>query len=151
MTSRGNTSLPEPDSLLEILDDWALALAAGALGREGVVVEEPTGINDTADTEAGAADHASHGVDIHHDADSTGTTTGKVELCAEKELLKIGKFTNNLPDDVATHEGQVSGLGCGLRRGRSTGCVSGPSIARAVRDKDVISVGEVRIFCRIGG
>lgn len=151
VTSSWNTSLPEPDSLLEVLDDRALALAAGALGGEWVVVEEPAGINDTADTKAGAADHARHGVDVHHYANSAGAAAGQVELCSEEELLKIGKFTNHLSDNVSAHESQVSGLcGC-LRRCRSSGCVSGPSVARAVRDKDVISVGEVGIFRRIGG
>ena len=147
MAGRRYSCLPQSDALLEVLDDGALALAGRTLdGRERVVVEEPSGIDDSADAKSGSTNHAGHRIDVHHDADTSGAASRQVEFSSEKQLLKVGQLADDFAYDVAAHEGEVAGIGGGFGRGRTAAGVSRPRVAGAVGHEDVIGVGEMGIF-----
>jgi len=151
LASCRNFGLPKPDALLKVLHDGAFALAGRALdGRERVVVKKPARVDDAADSKAGAPDHTGHEVDVEHDPDAAGAAPSEVELPPEEKLLKVGELSDDLADDVAAVESEVARVGGGLGGGRASDGVAGPRVTGAVGDKDVVGVGEVRIFRRIG-
>ena len=144
--------LPEPDTLLKVLYDRAFPFPGRALdGGEWVVVEEPAGVDDPADSKSGSTDHPRDEVDVEHDADAAGAASGQVEFSAEEQLLEVGELPDDLAHDVAAVESEVARVGGSLGGGWSTGGVTGPGVAGAVRHEDVVGVGEVRVLRRIGG
>ena len=110
-----NFGLPKSDTLLEILHHRAFPFPGRALdGGERVVVEEPAGVHDPSNAKSGSTDHPCHEVNVEHDPDAAGAASGEVEFPAEKKLLEVGQFSNDLSDNVAAVEGEVAGVGGGL-------------------------------------
>ena len=121
MAGGRNSRFPKPNSFLKVLDNGAFALARGALdGSEGIVVKEPSRVDNATNSKSGSPNHSGNEVDVHHDPDASGAASCKVEFPAVEKLLKVGQFADDFADDISAHESEVPGVGCGLRRGRSS-------------------------------